>query len=117
MHRTNSLPAWHSTVAASAVLILGVGPDDLSHESMANDVALVQVAERDSLDAWQQTFDLDQTRILPRRKVDLRLVACDDGFAVHPEPGEKHLHLRAGGVLGFVQNDECISQRAPAHVR
>jgi hypothetical protein len=37
-------------------------------------------------------------------------------FEPMPEPGEKHLHLRDGRVLGFVENDEGVVERAAAHV-
>src|SRR3546814_3524275 len=35
--------------------------------------------------------------------------------AVLAEAGEEHLHLFARGVLRFIQDDEAVSQRAPAH--
>ena len=57
--------------------------------------------------------------IRPERRrfgqVNLRDVAGDDGFGIEAEPREEHFHLFAGGVLGFVQNDEGIVERAAAH--
>ena len=37
-------------------------------------------------------------------------------FDAESEAGEEHLHLLGRGVLGLVEHDERVVQRAPAHV-
>ena len=64
----------------------------------------------------QDPLDLHQPAVLAPRQVDLGLVAGHHRLAVHAQPGEEHLHLRAGGVLRLVEDDERVGQRAAAHV-
>ena len=59
----------------------------------------------------------DQARGLVARKVDLGHVAGDDDLRAEPEPGQEHLHLLGRRVLGLVEDDERVVERAPAHER
>ena len=53
----------------------------------------------------------------PDRQVDLRDVAGDHGLRAEAEARQEHLHLLGGRVLRFVEDDERVVQRAPAHER
>src|SRR5436190_2431200 len=101
----------------SSVPILRVRLDDVAYEPVTDDVDVREVVERDALDPGQDSLDLHQPRLLPLRKVDLRLVAGDDDLGVHPQPREKHLHLHRRRILRLVEDDERVAQRAPAHER
>ena len=48
-------------------------------------------------------------------QIDLADVAGDDRFGTKTDACQKHLHLLGRGVLGLIQNDESVVQRAPAH--
>ncbi len=61
--------------------------------------------------------DGDQAGLLLARQVDLGDVARDDHPRAEAEPGEEHLHLLGGRVLGLVEDHERVVQRAPAHER
>ena len=67
-------------------------------------------------DALQTSHRVDQSAAHVRRQIDLRRVAGNDDFRVHAHARQKHLHLRDGRVLRFVENDERIVQRPAAHV-
>lgn len=66
--------------ARSDACVVRVCPDDLSNEPVTHHVRLVQIVEADALDSRQDALDLYETRLLAPRKIDLRLVACDDGL-------------------------------------
>src|SRR5512146_3435165 len=97
----------------SALRILGVGADDVPHQTMPDHVRVAEVAEADAFDAGQDPLDLQQSRLLAVREIDLRLVAGDHGARVHAQTREEHLHLHAGRVLRLVEDDEGIRQGAP----
>ena len=42
-------------------------------------------------------------------------VAGDDRFGIEAQASERHLHLLAGGVLSFIEDDEGIVKGAAAH--
>ena len=50
------------------------------------------------------------------RQVHLGHIARHYHFAAHAHAGQEHLHLFGGGVLGFIQDDKGIVQRAAAHI-
>src|SRR5262249_20509117 len=91
------------------VLIVSLG--DHLHQLMADDVALVEVDERDSLDAADDALSFHEARPAPRRQVDLRHVAGDHGLRTEADARQKHLHLLGGRVLRLVENDERIPKR------
>ena len=83
---------------------------------MAHDV---RIAERDvtkSFDPFQPRDRIDQAAAGVGGQVDLRRIARDDHLRAQAHPRQKHLHLRHGRVLRFVQNHEGFVQRPPAHV-
>ena len=54
---------------------------------------------------------------LPGRQIDLRDVAVHHHLRVEALAREHHLHLLGRAVLRFVENDEAVVERAPAHER
>ena len=78
--------------------------------------AAVSFDRCDAFDPVQPRKGVDQPAARPRRQVDLRHVAGDDDFRAGAHPRQKHLHLRDGRVLGFVENDKRLVQRAASHV-
>src|SRR5687767_8302576 len=105
-----------TTMPRSTVTVRRIGLDDLAHQPVPDDVHIRQVVERNSLDAGQDPLDLNQSRFLTRRQVDLGLVAGDDGSRIHAKTRQEHLHLRTRGVLCFVEDDEGVAQRTATHV-
>ncbi|KAG1232001.1 hypothetical protein G6F68_019156 [Rhizopus microsporus] len=59
---------------------------------------------------------MGQAAVLAARQVHLRRVAGDHGLAAEADPRQEHLHLFRRGVLGFIQDNEGMVQRAAAHV-
>ena len=49
-------------------------------------------------------------------QVDLGDVTGDHHLGAEAQPGQEHLHLLGRGVLGLVQDDERVVERAAAHV-
>ena len=49
-------------------------------------------------------------------QIRLGQITSNDGPTVGPQTGQKHLHLKRRGILGFVKDDERTVQRAPAHI-
>src|ERR1019366_6968245 len=84
-------------------------------DAVAYDVALVEAHDFHALDVRENAVCFLEARDLPRREVDLRHVARDDGLAAEPEAREEHLHLLGRRVLGLVQDDERVVERAAAH--
>src|SRR5262252_9993849 len=75
---------WRSMISirleVDLPVVLIVSLDDHLHQLMADDVALVEEDERDSLDAADDALRLDQARLATRRQVDLRHVGGDHGL-------------------------------------
>src|SRR5262247_783313 len=99
------------------LVVLIVSLDDHLHQLMADDVALVEEDEGDSLDAVDDALRLDQARLASRRQVDLRHVAGDHGLRPEADARQKHLHLLGGRVLRLVENDKRVPQRTASHKR
>ena len=61
---------------------------------------------------------LEQPRaVAPLGEIDLGDVAGDDHPRAEAEAGEEHLHLLGRGVLGLVEDDERVVERAAPHER
>ena len=82
---------------------------------MAHHVGLGEVDEADPLDALQDPLGLHQAALGGLGEVDLGDVAGDHHLGVEPHPGQEHLHLLGGSVLGLVEDDEGVVQGAAAH--
>src|SRR5436309_12861315 len=81
-----------------------ISPDNPLHKRMTNDVSLIEINERNSLNTGNDVSRFDQSRHFSNRQVDLRNVAGDDGLAAISDPCEKHLHLLGRSVLSFIEN-------------
>src|SRR5215831_17350833 len=77
--------------------------------------ALGKVGEGDPFDVAQNLTGVDEARGATGRQVHLSDVPGNHRLAVEAQPGEEHLHLLDGGVLGLVENDERVVERAAAH--
>ena len=75
---------------------------------MAHDVGAGEFGEVNVVDAVEDPHGRAQAGVGAAGQVDLRDIARHNYFRVEPQPGEKHLHLFAGGVLSLVQDDERI---------
>src|SRR3990172_3201488 len=89
--------------------------DDLLHKIVANHVPLIEVDEGDTANLTDDLHGLDQAGTAPGGQINLRNVSGDHGFGVESQPGQKHFHLLAGGILRLIQNDERVVQCAAAH--
>ena len=95
--------------------VLVIGFDDALDEIVADDIALIEIDERDAFNFADDFDGFDEAGAAGFGQVDLGHVAGDDGFGIEAETREEHFHLFAGGVLGFVEDDEGIVERAAAH--
>src|SRR4029077_12135486 len=82
--------------------------DNSLDQAVTHNVAFIEIDERDALDIADHFDGFDQAGAALIRQVNLRDVAGDDRFGIEAQASEKHLHLFACGVLGFVQDDERI---------
>ena len=64
--------------------------------------------------AAEHRLEADQARPAAGH-VDLGHVAGDDGLGAEADAGQEHLHLLGAGVLGLVEDDEAVVERAAAH--
>src|ERR1700730_15812676 len=94
----------------------GVGVDDLGDQAVAHDVGAGELGEVNVVDAVEDPHRCPQAGVGPARQVYLRDIPRHNYFRVEPQPGQKHLHLLAGGVLRLVEDDECIVQRPAPHI-
>src|SRR5262245_10487423 len=74
--------------AAEAVGLVRL--DDLLHERVPDDVALVEVDRPDALHVCHDLERLDEAGHPARRQVDLRDVAGDDGLRAEAETRQEH---------------------------
>src|SRR5438105_486718 len=108
------------TAYCTETLVLGrrlvVGIDDARDEWMAHHVLRAELRERDAAHAGEDAPRLDEAALLPALQIDLRHVAVYYGLGAEADARKEHLHLLGGRVLRFVQDDERVVERAPAHV-
>lgn len=97
-------------------VFVGVGLDDVLDEAVADDVGFVEFDEADAFDAVEGAVGVDETGVFSLFEIDLGRVAGDDHFAAFAEAGEEHEHLRGGGVLGFIEDDDGFIEGAATHV-
>src|SRR5208283_2234346 len=96
-------------------LILFVCLDDLLDQLVAYDIPVGEIYKSNALDAVKDFLHLNEARTPAAWKVNLGNIAGHHGPRVKSQPGEKHLHLFRGCILGLIQNDERVVQRAAAH--
>ena len=92
-----------------------VGFYDTLDELMADDGLFLEFDFADSFYAFQDLHGLYEPGGCCRRQVDLRHVTGNDHFCIHSEAGEVHIDLVGRRVLRFVEDDDRIVQRPPAH--
>ena len=92
-----------------------VGLDDLLDEGMADDVPVVEVDEGDLLERGEDLHGVEDAGLAGLGQVDLGDVGRDDQLRVEAGPGQDHLHLLPGRVLGLVEDDEGAVQGPAAH--
>src|SRR5512132_4691549 len=114
---TSVVPAFRFILGSSPHPFLHpfVSPNDAGHERVADDIGLGEMNEGDAGDALQYLDCVSQARAGSLRQIDLAQVAGDDHAGVFAQSRKKHLHLHGRRILCFVENDESIRQRAPAH--
>src|SRR4051794_34426984 len=95
--------------------VLVVGRDDPLHELVPDNVLGLEADELDVVDVLEDLRHDQQTGALIALEVDLRDVAGHDHLRVEAEAREEHLHLLRRGVLGLVEDDEGVRERAAAH--
>src|SRR5215204_860799 len=89
--------------------------DDRLHEFVTDDVAFVEVDERDPLNLADDFHGLDETREACTGQIYLGNVPGDHGLRAEAQAGQEHFHLFGGGVLRFIEDHERVVQRAAAH--
>src|SRR2546427_8156941 len=103
--RGSILSELQRLLASGALYAIGlVRSDDPLHECMADNVSLIEVYERNPLDAGNHISRFDQARHFSNREIDLRNVTCNHSFAVISDACKEHFHLLGRGVLSLVQN-------------
>ena len=95
---------------------LFVRPHNFHDQRMSHDVGFSQTDRGKAGDVLQSHQGVDQPASRVRRQVNLRFVSGDDDLRTGSHPRQKHLHLRNGRVLGFVENDEGLVERSTSHV-
>jgi hypothetical protein len=83
---------------------------------VAHDISRGEMDEREAVDARQHLLETDQAATTVGH-VDLSDIAGHDDLGSEPDPGQEHLHLLGRRVLRFVEDDEAVVQRSPAHER
>src|SRR4029079_17408220 len=104
------------TDGSLALLVTIVRPDDPGNELVADHILLVEVHERNTLDAPKDLARRDEAGLLALLQVDLGHVAGHDRLRTEPQASEEHLHLLRRGVLRFVEDDESLRERTATHV-
>lgn len=94
-----------------------VGLDDFLHETMSNDVSLIEVDKFDTRNTVKNLPYFDQPRDPIRGQINLRNITRDDGFRVKTQTRKEHLHLFGSGVLRLIQNHKRVVERTAAHER
>ena len=92
-----------------------VGTHDHLHKLVSHNIFFGEINKLDGVYVFEHDLGFLDAALLPAWKVDLRSVAGNDDLGTKADTREEHLHLLARRVLGFVENDECIRQRAAAH--
>ena len=101
--------------ARFVVIAVVVGADDALDEFVADDVVLFEADEGDAVNAGEAAGTVGQTTFDGIGQVGLGGVACHDHLAALAHAGQEHLHLAAGAVLGFVENDDAVVEGSASH--
>src|SRR5262245_1776972 len=91
-----------------------VGVDDVLDDVVTHHVLGRQANEGQAVDVAQHPFEVRHAAA-PGGQVDLGHVGGHHCLRPEPDAGQEHLHLLGGRVLGLVQDDEALVERAPPH--
>src|SRR6266478_302762 len=105
----------HDFLDVTLLTVLFIGLDDHLHEFVTHDIFVSEIDKLNPLDVCEYSFSLNQTTAFASRQVNLGHVSGNNCLRTETDPGEKHLHLFASRVLGFIKNDECVRQCAASH--
>src|SRR4051812_38076889 len=92
-----------------------VSLDDYLHKTVPEAVVVGKIKKLAGVKISENIFGFCQSAPLAAGKIDLRRVAGHYSLRAKADASQEHLHLFAGGVLGFVQDDESVGERAAAH--
>src|SRR5690606_39638788 len=93
-----------------------IGFDDPPHQRVAHHVAAGEAGLGDARYVVEHVQGVQQAALVALGQIHLGRIAVDDGLAAETDPGQEHFHLFRRGVLGLVEDDEGVVQRAAAHV-
>ena len=82
---------------------------------MTYDIAARQIHLTHAIHAFENIQRVAKTGWLFAWQVDLRRVTCHHHARIPAKAGQHHLHLRNGGVLRFVDNNERVFERTTTH--
>ncbi len=99
------------------ILLIIIRSDNALDQIMADNVGFSERDPGHARHALQSSSRIDQARVVGDVEIDLRGVAGDDHFAAVPEAREEHEHLRANGVLRFIEDDDGIIECSATHER
>ena len=84
---------------------------------MPDHICFAETAYSDAFYALEKIACLDKPRLLAGGKIDLGYISGDHRLGIETDPGQEHFHLFGRGVLGLIEDNECIVQCPPAHER
>ena len=102
--------------SGGSALVALVGLDDAGHQGVSDDICRLQLNPGNPLHRAQDPSGMEEARRLPLGQVELRRIPGDDDARPCTHPGEEHLHLGRGRVLGLIKNDKGIVEGATTHV-
>jgi len=82
---------------------------------MTDNVLFCQVYEFNSVNVLENLLDFHQTGLPIIIKVDLGNITGNHCLGSFANPCQEHFHLRAGCVLGFIENNEGLIESAAPH--
>src|SRR5437879_2658192 len=89
--------------------------DNALHQVVPHHVAFIEVHKADARYALKHFERIQQAAALTARKVDLSDVAVHYHLGIEALARQHHFHLLGGAVLGLIQDDEAVVERAAAH--
>ena len=85
---------------------------------MADNIGAGEADGGDAFNAFEAAHSIIQARsVNAAGDIDLFGIAANYHPAIHAKAREKHLHLCSGCILRFIEDDETICERPPAHKR
>ena len=82
---------------------------------MPHHISFIEVGELDALGSFEDTLSVIETRDLTGREVNLSHISSHYHLAMEAHSSHEHFHLLHGTVLGLIQYDKAVAQRASPH--